>query len=382
MKILIVGDANSVFIQKHIEEVLLPHGYSISLICDRKSDIRFAEFYQMNSVELIETAAYFWTFIDKVPKVRGIVHRLYSKIAMNAYIKQFGSFDIVHIHGMWNYSWDFSLAKYANSVICSYWGSDLFRSPQTNRHMIDCLMRAKYITISTKEMKQKFNEIFGLQFDEKIRSVKFGVTAFEAINALLCNTSKEDCKRSFGIAADKIVVSIGYNAKHQHQHLAVLAELAHLTFDQLSQITLVLQMTCGAASQSYLDSVDAALRKLPCESIVFSTFMDINEVAKLRIATDIFIHAQTTDAFSASVQEYLYAGATLINPTWIKYGDLKDANIDYFEYHNFSELPSLLLHCISNSKEEFIIAEDRKKLYNLSSWKSVSSQWAELYDTF
>jgi hypothetical protein len=42
-----------------------------------------------------------------------------------------------------------------------------------------------------------------------------------------------------------------------------------------------------------------------CEYSIVSQFLSDEDIARLRIAKDIFIHAQKTDAFSETVQEYL-----------------------------------------------------------------------------
>ena len=113
-------------------------------------------------------------------------------------------------------------------------------------------------------------------------------------------------------------------------------------------------------------------------------FLNDNNLGKLRESTDVFIHAQKTDASSASVQEYLYARKVVYNPVWIQYRDLKDNNVFYFEYNDYDELVKKLesyLHTGLSEQELENISKNSDIIWNLSSWDSVSKKWEELYKT-
>jgi len=142
-------------------------------------------------------------------------------------------------------------------------------------------------------------------------------------------------------------------------------------------VCFVLPMTYGNIEDGYIDSIKVLLNKIGCEYQLITNFLSDIDVAKLRLATDVFIHAQTTDAFSASVLEYLFAGAVVINPKWISYEELRDLGIEYIEYSNFDELPEIIEQLLDS--EINVFESNRIKLESLSSWASVKEKWLALY---
>ncbi len=137
-------------------------------------------------------------------------------------------------------------------------------------------------------------------------------------------------------------------------------------------------MNYGHAPDNYVNSVKKVLSEINCESLILTEFMNDAEIAVLRAATDIFIHAQTTDALSASVLECLYAGAILINPIWIRYDELIDNEIEYVEFAEFINLPNIILKCINNVSKN-TINSNRAKLRELYSWDILAKMWRKLY---
>ncbi len=380
MKILVIGDANSVFVYNYIRCVLIPKNDEIYLTCEETSNINYLEFYNQHNVKLVELAPNIPTFITKIPKVRGLVNILTANKNLHNCLETIGKFDVIHLHGMWNRTCFIckDIYKYTNTLVCSYWGSDLFRTPNEGKGARICLENAKYITISTQAMLNKFIEIFGHQFDNKIKNVKFGVNGFDSIDEVSKTEAEQSCKKYFGIEPDRTVISIGYNAKREQQHLKVINELKKLPESLLSKITIILQMTYGLPNpDSYFAEIEAKLKIMPCKYKILKDFMCNDDIARLRLATNIFIHAQTTDAFSSSIQEYLYAGKVVINPKWINYGELKSNNVSYIEYEDFSELSSLVLGILKDKNVN--LSENKNILRNMSSWDSVKNTWYELY---
>lgn len=62
----------------------------------------------------------------------------------------------------------------------------------------------------------------------------------------------------------------------------------------------------------------------------------------LRLSADVFILAIRTDAFSASMQEYLYAGACVLKGAWLGYPQLEDMGIELESFRDFADIPALV----------------------------------------
>ena len=67
---------------------------------------------------------------------------------------------------------------------------------------------------------------------------------------------------------------------------------------------------------------------MPCQTVVLTQFLGPEDSAMLRLSADVFILAIRTDAFSASMQEYLYAGACVLKGAWLGYPQLEDMGIE------------------------------------------------------
>ena len=113
--------------------------------------------------------------------------------------------------------------------------------------------------------------------------------------------------------------------------------------------------------------------------ILLKEMMPLEDVAKLRSATDIMIHGQTTDALSGSIREAVFAGAVLINPEWIKYREFERLGIEYIEYSSFDELSDVLEKIIN--KEIVINTEKNAELmFSEYSRDSVYEDWMRIFN--
>ena len=105
-------------------------------------------------------------------------------------------------------------------------------------------------------------------------------------------------------------------------------------------------------------------------------------MAELFVKSDCMIHAQITDALSASVQEILYAGKLVFNPEWLEYEEIDKRGVFYKKYKDFKELEELFVNYVNGgiSAEEKKLLEDNKRLlYEYSSWEILKDKWLSLY---
>jgi len=369
-RILIIGDSNSLYIKRYIEHILLG-GFEIYLV-NYNDKANFSEFYAKNSIQLISAKG--------IPKLRdfkfGMLTRLLSVVTKRQ------KYDIIHVHYIGVFHMLVLCVAVLNwktsHIVGTYWGSDLFRACDKKRKLLGRFLKHfRHISLSTNEMREEFTSIFDNTYDEKLRMALFGISRFADISAIMEAHTIDDCKAHISIDPKKTVVCVGYNAAEQQQHLKVIAQIPKLKKDILDRIVWVFPMTYGYSADETVIKVQEKLSSMDTDSIVIAEFMNDEEVAKLRIATDIFIHAQTTDAFSASIQESLYTGSIVVNPIWIQYSEIKKLGIKVLEYSEFDELPGILERLVQNGISRF--EGNRKKLVSRTSWRAVKSDWLELY---
>lgn len=98
----------------------------------------------------------------------------------------------------------------------------------------------------------------------------------------------------------------------------------------------------------------------------------------LRLCADVFILAIRTDAFSASMQEYLYAGACVLKGAWLGYPQLEDMGIELESFRDFADVPALVARAMDGALTG-LAPEQRALFPRLYSWQAVRDSWLSLY---
>jgi len=207
----------------------------------------------------------------------------------------------------------------------------------------------------------------------------FGNSIFDIIKKLDNPGIEDDYRKELGIPADKMTLTCGYNGSKGQQHLKILEAIMKLDPSLRKNIFLLLPMTYGTTAE-YLREIIGQINKTGLPYRIFTTLMNANEVAKLRISTDIVVNIQTTDAFSASLQEHIMAGNILIVGEWLPYDYLKENDIYHFKT-NLDDLPEKLSMCLATIDLHKQMAEKNKeKIYNFSSWNNTIKDWISIYN--
>ena len=252
-------------------------------------------------------------------------------------------------------------------------------SDRSLRQMLPYLRRCDRLTACNERMRDKLRQSCGEELYQKTRMTIWGQDGFAAIDGILSNETREDCRAHYGIRPGNYVVSIGYSADNAQHQLEVVEALSALPKENLSHMTLVLQQTYVKRDPAYMERVRQAAEALPCQAVVLRDFLDLTETARLRLCADLFILAISTDAFAASMQEYLYAGAVFLMGDWLGYPQLDELGIPINRFHEYKELPALVQQAM-NGKLQKATDEQRALLPAHYSWDAVHKDWLGLYE--
>lgn len=377
MKYLVVGDAGSIFIKQFIEFVLLPQKWDIILLKEGYINDDYLRFYDENNVVVEDLWSGYWGFLKVVPYLR-------SSIAVKAwsrYIKKkYGEFNVLHVHGLNRSRGNIAmeLRKITMKLIISVWGDEIFRHGERTlmsyRRYYDC---ADAITMATSQMRTRFNEFYGNIYYHKIHMNKFGIGLFDILDSL--NLTRDQICSKIGISdSNKKIVLVGHNGREAQRHLEITSALKMLPLQYQKQIILVYTMTYGVKDEQYEENLKALINQLDCECVYLTNFMNEYDIACLRKVSDILIHAQLTDAFSASIQECLYSGCVVLNGSWLKYTELPECENRIVEYDKISDIPNVLTHVIDNYQEYKIKAlNNTEVLRDMSSICVTAFKWLE-----
>lgn len=378
MKILVIGDANSIFIKSHIKNVLDNPNDQIVLATHDSSRNTYNEFYSQKNIkveEFVRTGPF-----RKIPRIRTIIgSKLWGKMLK----KKYGQFDLIHIHSLSVHSGNIALAAMSKNtaVIITVWGSELLRASEKGlKKLRKYYDAATLVNLLNKTMMDTFLKKYPNFPKEKCKNIDFGNENITAIDNIYSQYSKNELRKEFDINPNDTVIAIGYNRNPAHRHVAVMDELLKLPQKTQKSISIILMLTYGPKDQQYLDELDKRIEKFQGECIKIENYLFGEELAKIVCLLDVFVHAQTTDACSATVMECLYANKILLNGKWLHYDYFDELNINCveFEMENLYDKLFDVLSNIDEYKNKFYYHDVLKERMD---WKKVSSSWKDIYNT-
>lgn len=372
MKILLIGPTDSIWVKAYIENVLLNQKIEITVI--GKKNNRFFNFYKDNNIRIIDTDVVA-TKNSSIKKISRYICPLYN------FFKE-GPFDVLHVEYANHYGLMMAsiLSKFVKKTIVSYWGSDLFRATENElKKYIKYLNKVDNITLCTNSMKKYFVQKYQDQYNSKLKIIDYGANGFVAIDAAI---GKQAAECYFDFPNDKIVVLVGYNGSEGQQHIKVIDMLKNLSVELQKKLYVVFPMTYAVNEEYSLRVKDEMNDSCEFEVSILEDYLTPDQMAELFVKSDCMIHAQITDALSASVQEILYAGKLVFNPEWLEYEEIDKRGVFYKKYKDFKELEELFVNYVNGgiSAEEKKLLEDNKRLlYEYSSWEILKDKWLSLY---
>ena len=401
MHILLAASADSQWTKKYIENVLLPEGHKVTVLSTQNS--KFTKFYHENDIQVhtislnttkklshvlpLNSKKNIRCTYDTVKRLfpnwlKKFVHGMLCQKAVARSAKHIPTYDALHIHyvttGLENLYAPL-LEGFRGKVVLTYWGSDLLRNT-TQVCNEGLLKKASAIVFVTEGLKEYFHSIYGSKYDAKTHVIDFGVSVYDVLDSIAQNEHEEN-RQLFSIPKTKISIMVGYNASPGQQHLEIINALDKLPEITKSNIHVLLQYSYNyTQDESYYKQISQRLKALSFSWSIIDEYLNDEDTAKLRDSVDIFIHAQITDALSASMLEYLYAGTIVLNASWLKYYELETRGIQYLQFDSFEQLSSIVEGLISNQNfDKRNIKVNRTTLRALNSWTAVKAKWLNLY---
>lgn len=309
-------------------------------------------------------------------KLKFLVLKLFPFV-LAPLVKNYQAIDI-HFFGTIYFNIINFVKKEGIKVKIMIWGSDFYRAPTERRErQREYYRKSDMIQIATEKMKSDFLAYYH-EFEEKISLAHFGIFQFDSIEKILQNNSVNSIKADLGLPTDKLILTCGYNGIKAQQHLLLLDAINTLSNLEKEKIFLLFPMTSGV-DQSYQKEIENKLAEINCNYKILTTHLTVEEVCKLRISSDIVINIQISDAFSASIQEHIYAKNMVIVGDWLPYNKFDDYNI-FYKKTSLKNLHTTLQEAIVNYSElKTICNQNTDKVSKMSSWSYVIKNWVNLY---
>lgn len=325
--------------------------------------------------------------ILRIKHIRYIFKPLINKMVIN---REFKKDDIVNLHYVHPVHSKYAalIKKKVKLFLITFWGGDLLLANDNILTKYIPLLENCDIICGPPESKIKFLNIYekynernntNYNFDEKIRSIFFGISIFDHINKVN-STSIINFKEKYDLPKkDTIYITIGYNASPHQQHKLLIDQLKNLNKKLRDKIFLLIPLTYGP-DEKYKKEVINHIKKSGINHHIFSNYIDMQELANLRIISNIFLSIQVDDGFSASVSESIFANNVVLVGDWLRYGIYEDWGIIIYRV-NMESYERKLIDIIENLDDYLQqINGNSQIIYDKLSWNAMLPKWKELYE--
>ncbi|GAA4092931.1 hypothetical protein [Mucilaginibacter panaciglaebae] len=270
--------------------------------------------------------------------------------------------------------------KTADSVSLCVWGSDFYRiSDKEKESFRSFYERCDSIIIGNTTMADDFSSFYHHKIRDKLRLVGFGIGKLDKIRSLKSEFTRAQLKTHLGLPDDKLILTIGYNGIKAQQHLLILQSLLHIPKTFREQLFLLIPFGYGG-DQVYLNEIKEELKQLEVDYKVFNHFMSDDDVARIRICTDIAINAQISDASSASIQEHMFSENILLAGEWLPYEYFTDNKVKFWTFNENTLAEKVLVTLQNFQSYQKQVEHNSEAIYLLSSWEARIDQWINVFN--
>lgn len=296
-----------------------------------------------------------------------IVQKFFLK---NLLLKLSANYDYIDIHYMAKEYIDFLLLL-SKPYKVTIWGSDFYRMKETEiEGKRECLKKASLIQVETEHVKNDLVK-FEPSYLDKIRVCNFGIDIIDDIDRVEQKDRHIKCY-------DKIIVTCGYNGSEGQQHLIMIEALQKLPEEIKGKIMVYYPMTYGLDT-SYRLKVIEALSKVNYDFKIFENRLSDEELALLRLDTDVALNIQITDSLSSSLMQHLYAGNVVVVGDWLPYEFLYEKGI-YYKTTSIENITKTIESILVNLHFYKDLSSGNKNIVrSVSAWSEVANRQNEIY---
>lgn len=364
-RILLIANAASMFTYEYVQ-CMIEKGMEVVIIDWGSGNggvgADYYKYYEANNIKLVGL------YNDKN----------YSRcMKLIAVIRTLGVFDVCHIMYLRGAAAIQALVciNQFKQVVVNYWGSDLYATtPQIEREQQFLLNYADQIMVCTEDMKRDFLK--------KYPNIKCCVDTVYFNGPILPRILKDEkvpVNDIIPVNNEKLVVAFGYSGNVAQQHLMFIELLKKCSKTVRDKIYVIFTMTYGLTKE-YYSKVINALADVDFEYKIVTDYMTDEQVISLRQNTDVFVYAELTDAFSASMQEYIYCQAVPVIADWLSYPLFDVYEVDINRFSNEEEL----LNLFSDIVREFDVYKQRalknkEKIRQICDGKGNVANWEIFY---
>lgn len=340
----------------------------------------------------VSTDRYFWKHHRIIFSEKGL--RFLSRIIpvfkehikayqLAKFIDEKTATDVIHLHfPKQEYALFINYLKKEYQIIITYWGSDIFRINNRMDHEIQehIIPLSTFITVATPEIKFALITRYGSGFEDKIKIARFinDWSFYELADKFMQDSSWESAYlKKNEIPENKKIILFGHNAFKENNHLKFLDSLKLIPSEIMEGFHIIFPLTYPA-DDDYVKNIEHYAKDIPTTFSCLTEFMDWEDMVKLKLVSNIYIHAPITDGLSAFLTEFFYTNNLAIVGSWLPYKTFLKYNIKYLEFDNFDELIAILQnlsnYSVNTSLNKDIVEENFKSSIIAKEWLKVFNE--------
>lgn len=369
----------------------MPHIQRFSkYLCRNKSENLSVEFLDssygfqnvdngvFDNVHLSSTNA-LYKMISKIPRIRVLVSNFLLNRKLN-YLLKSKNFDLVNFHVVTpNTCRLIDIAhRYGVRTLVTPLGSDILRVPEKKIQNINLsFVNTDFVSSKTgTSFREVIHEKFNVSYN-KIINLGYGSEVISSILKLRKTFVRKETADYFHINPSCFVICCGYNASKAQNHESILRALHNIKHFLPEKYQIIIPLSYGGNVYERKHTLEKLATDLDLDVTFITNYISSDEVAKLRLLTDMFIHIQTTDASNATIQEFLLANTNCINGAWLKYPMLESKGFPYYVVDEIECLPQVIQSALHNGKRP--LSQEIENIIIDNSWECVSRQWVDFF---
>ncbi len=275
------------------------------------------------------------------------------------------------------------IRKASRHIVISPWGSDVLRVKDEKKiaQLQKVYREAQFVTVGKEsQIGKRLIDAFKVNPD-KLVAMGWGGAFFDFIQENSMNITIEEAKERFGLIG-RYVITCGYNTQPEQRHEAII-DAIHRVRNQLPEnLTLLFPFTYGGSewSDTYTKNIKEKAKGLGFDVVSVEENLDMPDLLKLRMAADIFVHVQTTDAGSRCVMEYVACNKKVVHGSWIYYGYLEKYKPScYFPVDRLENLGECVVKAYHTPIEP--LPEDVIDIILKRGWKHKMELWNNFFES-
>ena len=378
MKILILGNIDDVFTLNYVKELKLKIDCSVDIFTApiEKSEYLNQFIHYFNNIyEICSNDKD--SIIDYIPKIREYFN-------IKKVIHQFNkldNYDIIHIFFL---SRDYvffakDILRKCKKLVISIYGSDFYRAKWWEKIIkYPIIKNADRINFQNIQTLEEFSKFFKKIDKDKLKIIKFGLVILGILRSIE-HISKKDCKKSFNISTNSIVITCGNNASQGNEHIEIIKSIEIVKHKLPDNILFLFPFTYSFDKKYYF-KVKKLLDKTNLNYKILTNFLSDYKVAQLRKASDIVINLPISDQLSGSMMESLYTGNIIITGDWLPYKILEEKGIFMLKVPSVGEVGEKLLFSVNNLRNLKESCKGNSQIiWNIASWDKNINDWIHMY---